>query len=626
MGFFRKDDAPRWVDEADLGWTPEEPLAHAPRFGAAADFAAPPRAVPTPEASEPWRFTLPAPSRLAIGVAQGFGLYLLVQARAHGVWPGNDPYLFAALSLAGLFAPLVLLEGLGEIPLPLLALWTGAVAAGMAYLGIYHHWRIQGPEQIHAGLGLALAAALMLVIAQALLRATVKDRRPLPEYRTAFHVTWTLLARLTVWAMITGLAWSVLGWGDSLLNALRAHYPNLHIAIEPALLTLPLVALASAAAFDMTAANGSASKRFMRKALLACWTIALPPLVAVSALVLMSHLTAMPVPLAWLTGLAVMLVIGINASYRGEIRRGRWRKISEAVASFLIAALAIVSAIALHSRVAQLGWTAPRIEMAVAIVMVGLYGALYAAAALISLGGGRWMQRIELVNLGLAPLLFLACVALSTPLADPLRLAVQAQSHRLASGAVDPALFDFDWLRRDGVRFGQQALAGMVRAPSPEIARDAAIALATPPDSETPPPSEIGANITLRTSGARLPNTLLAQDWGAKGDAVPPCLTKPRLACDAWSMDMDHDGRPEFLLVYGTDARWWASVLKERGGQWNAVASFASPPCRGTLTAMRKGNLYAVEPAPTWQDLFVAGFRLTAKPAPRADLPCPKPY
>jgi len=619
MGFFRKDEAPRWVDDADLSWTPEEPLTHAPRFGAAADFAAPPR--PTTETSEPWRFTLPAPSRLAIGVAQGFGLYLLVQARAHGMWPGNDPYLFAALSLAGLFAPLVLLEGLGEIPLSLLSLWTGAVAAGMAYLGIYHHWRIQGPEQIHAGLGLALAAALMLVIAQALLRATVKDRRPLPEYRTAFHVTWTLLARLTVWAMITGIAWAVIGSGNSLFNWLRAHYPNLHLVIDPALLTLPLVALASAAAFDMTA---SGSKRFMRKALLACLTIALPLLVVTSALVLMSHITAVPVRLAWLLGLAVMLVIAINASYRGETKRGRWRKVSEAIAAFLIAALAIASAAALHTRVAQFGWTAPRIEMAVAIVMVGLYGALYSAAALIGLGGGRWMQRIELVNLGLAPLLFLACVALSTPLADPLRLAVQAQSHRLASGAVDPALFDFDWLRRDGVRFGQQALVAMTRAPSPEIARDAAIALATPPRSDTPPPSEIGANITMRTPGARLPNTLLAQDWSTKGANVPPCLTKPRLACDAWSMDLDRDGKPEFLLVYGTDARWWASVLKERGNQWNAVASFASPPCRGTLTAMRKGNLYAVEPAPTWQDLFVAGFRLTAKPAPRADLPCPR--
>jgi len=472
MGFFHKDDAPRWVDEADLGWTPEEPLAHAPRFGAADAFAAPPQ--PT-ETSEPWRFTLPAPSRLAIGVAQGFGLYLLVQARMHGLWPGNDPYLFAALSLAGLFAPLVLLEGLGEIPLPMLALWTGAVAAGLAYLGIYHHWRIQGPEQIHAGLGLALAAALMLVIAQALLRATVKDRRPLPDYRTAFHVTWTLLARLTVWAMITGVAWVAIGLGAGQLNSLRAQHPNLHITIDPALLTLPLVALASAAAFDLTTAGG---KRFMRKALLAGLTLALPLLAVASSMVLVTHLMVMPVRLAWLLGLAVTLIVAVNASYRGEQRRGRWRKICEAIAAFLIAALAIAGAAALHTRVAQFGWTAPRIEMAAAIIMVGLYGALYSAAALIGLGGGRWMQRIELINLGLAPLLFLACVALSTPLADPVRLAVQFQSHRLASGAVEPARFDFAWLSRDGVRFGQQALVRLAQSPSPAIARAAKKALA----------------------------------------------------------------------------------------------------------------------------------------------------
>ena len=94
------------------------------------------------------------------------------------------------------------------------------------------------------------------------------------------------------------------------------------------------------------------------------------------------------------------------------------------------------------------------------------------------MGGSRSMQRIELINLGLVPLLFLACVALSTPLADPVRLAVQFQSHRLASGAVEPARFDFAWLSRDGVRFGQQALVRLAESPSPAIARAAKKALA----------------------------------------------------------------------------------------------------------------------------------------------------
>jgi hypothetical protein len=127
----------------------------------------------------------------------------------------------------------------------------------------------------------------------------------------------------------------------------------------------------------------------------------------------------------------------------------------------------------------------------------------------------------------------------------------------------------------------------------------------------------------VRTPGARLPETLLRRDWSNVPGAVPPCLTKSALACDAWFLDLDRDGAAEILLVYGTDARWWASVMKQRPGGWVPAASFASPACRGTLSAMRKGDLYMVDPAPTWQDILVAGFRLTAKAGPKPDLPCP---
>ena len=43
-------------------------------------------------------------------------------------------------------------------------------------------------------------------------------------------------------------------------------------------------------------------------------------------------------------------------------------------------------------------------------------------------------------------------------------------------------------------------------------------------------------------------------------------------------LDLDRDGVTEILLVYGTDARWWASVMKRdvRGG-WNPAAPTAPP-------------------------------------------------
>ena len=144
----------------------------------------------------------------------------------------------------------------------------------------------------------------------------------------------------------------------------------------------------------------------------------------------------------------------------------------------------------------------------------------------------------------LALVLLVAAVLLCTPLADPMKLAVNAKAARLAAGA-DPAGFDFAWLKQEGVRFGRQALTEMTTSASPEIARDAAITLSTTPNAPAPPPSQIGANIPVRTPGARLPETLLRRDWSQMPGAVPPCLTKPALAWTPGSWTWTATARPK---------------------------------------------------------------------------------
>ena len=110
---------------------------------------------------------------------------------------------------------------------------------------------------------------------------------------------------------------------------------------------------------------------------------------------------------------------------------------------------------------------------------------------------------------------------------------------------------------------------------------------------------EIGANIIMHTQGARPPSSLLAQDWSEAGQDVPPRLTRPALSCDAWFLDLDRDGANEILLVYGTDARWWAAVMKQNEQGWTAAAaSFASPSCRGTLASLHSGRFTLADPLP----------------------------
>ena len=88
------------------------------------------------------------------------------------------------------------------------------------------------------------------------------------------------------------------------------------------------------------------------------------------------------------------------------------------------------------------------------------YALTYAGAALLSLGGGRWMERIESVNLPLAFVVMSLCATLASPLGDPVRLAVANQNWRMLHGRIAPEAFDYAYLRHSGLRFGRAVLAG----------------------------------------------------------------------------------------------------------------------------------------------------------------------
>jgi hypothetical protein len=120
-----------------------------------------------------------------------------------------------------------------------------------------------------------------------------------------------------------------------------------------------------------------------------------------------------------------------------------------------------VAAVALDARVAQHGWSVLRVYGCAATIVLACYGILYGGAALVSLGGGRWMRSVEPANFVMAAVLILGW--------------------RLKSGAADPVLFDFGYLARSGLRFGHAALTQMANASSPQVASSAALALASVP-------------------------------------------------------------------------------------------------------------------------------------------------
>jgi hypothetical protein len=596
------NDVPGWVDDGSLGWAPE-PLA----------------ALPSPQPAEaahsgPWssrqkiiirKIVIPGfwPWRIGIGLAQGLLFFALFYTRALRLWPGDDPFLFSALTLAGLFVPLLLIEGLGLIAARRLLPFAGIAAGLLALLGWYHHWRVEGAAVMHAGLWLIGLCATALFIAQAVLHARERADSWRITYPDLFAASWQLAARLLVWAMLMAA-------GLVLISSPLT--PRLHLEDGDPVSLLAL-GLVSALAFQLTAAL----PRFMtamKDALVASATIALPLVVGAALLLISTALANGAAPLPILLAAMAALTIAISASHRGGEREDRraWRDGFEVFGAVLLLILAGMAAWSLDVRVSAFGWTAGRVFAACGVALFAAYGAGYSAVAIAWLVRGHSMHRLQSVNLVLAALLFLGCAALASPLADPLRLSVQSQARALEQGYVAVEAFDFANLERDGARFGRDALAGLSRSLYPDIARAAASVRGAVADHLNP--TEIGANIAVRSQGAVLPATLLARDW-SQVLGVPACLNTAAEICDAYFLDLNGDERSEILLVSGSETRWWAAVMQaDEAGRWSLAGRLASG-CGASLSDLRKGRFSALPALPGWGDVSVGGKRLTVTPS-----------
>lgn len=569
-------------------------------------------------------------TRLAIGFAQGLVLYLLYSANDDKVWPATQGLVFAPLLFVWVFVPVILTLALGEIPWRKALLWAGVATAVAALLAFFDNWSTWPPGSgdystygsifgfersnsptwqlyIFGGAGLFIAHALVI--------GGVLDHRFRASYATHFDTAWKLAVQLALAGLFVIAFWLLLWLGAGLFNLIKLDFFQKLIVHQ--WFSRPATTLAIAGALHLTDVRPALVRgaRTLLLTLLA-WLLPLITLIVAGFVISLPFTGLKPL---WsfghasallLTATAALTVL-VNAAHQdGAAERvpPKPLRLSGAAAAIAMVPLALIAAYALFLRVEQYGWSADRVTLAATILIALSYAGGYAFAAS---RRGPWLAFLEAWNFNVALLILATLVALFTPIANPIRIAVGDQLARLHSGKIPVAKFDFSYLRWEGGRYGQSALLALAADPDAQIKKMAQNVLEQKRRyAEMNDARPLAERLTVYPTGQKLPPSFTQMDWsrGKMPWVRPNCPMSGW--CDAILADLDGDGRSE-VLVTG-DPGIVLQVFQEASpGDWRQVGAISPPPnCPAILEALRQGHFSTSPPVRPWKDLQLNGVRL----------------
>ncbi|GAB3462209.1 DUF4153 domain-containing protein [Massilia terrae] len=580
--------------------------------------------------------------RLAVGLAQGVFLYFLLDAAQAQRWPSTHPLLFTPLVLVGLFKPAVVVSSLGSLSRRQLQLWAATVAVTVAALGVYAVWRMgepaAPPPQTDSALPWAPLAAVLVpwcFIAHALVMAGVADRRRIASYPSYFETAWKLIVQLAFSAGFVGALWLILLLGSQLFLLVQLSF--LAELLHKPWFALPVTVTAWTCAMHVTDVR-PAIVRGIRNLLLTLLSWILPVMtLLVGAFLLTLPFTGLA-PLwatrhasAELLAAAGAFVVLINAAWQeggmAVVEAPLAIRLSMRIASLLLVPVTAIAGYALALRVGAYGWTSDRVIAAACVLVAACYSLGYAGAAL----RDRGLTGIARVNIATALVVLATVLALLSPLADPVRLAVNSQVARLESGKVAVDQFDFAWLRFSGQRYGQAALARLdANASGAEAAllrsRIAEARALKNRFSRTEPatPVDVAANVRVWPKGAKLPDSFLHEKWQdqQRGPNYPVCLWQAGQACDAVMLDLTGDGKVEIMVVGEKPFSGGAVFGEDEQGHWRLLGNVPMELAGCSLhEALKAGHLQVL--APTLNDVEIAGQRIHFESARPPIMTCP---
>jgi hypothetical protein len=599
-------------------------------------------------------FHMPFASRplMLMGVVQGLVLWFLWHAADTPHWPENVPMLMGALLWVALAVPAAtyLSENAGLAPRRRKQLIAG-VAVLYLCLGAYAGWlgdAVGAMEQRSGAYGSFAHILAALVLGFILVPLAAGRENGRWDYQKLFQLAWrnALLSASVV--AITGLFWAVLFAGAMLMKSLGLAF--VYALILQPVFAFPVTGMVVGAVFAQGHARAELLTNLRHYWLtLNAWL--LPLLLGFGVM----WVTALPVTgldvllgthsaafiLFWFAALAVLF---INCAWQDGLHEPAYPRWLAGCIRYAWATLPVVAAVAgwaLWLRIEQYGLTEERIWAVFIWVLVTGYAVGYGLSLLPPLQrrlmpnsrADIWMGSLGSSNIFMA-IITLACLGLlASPVADPRRLAVNDQVARLLSGQVEPADFDYAYLRWRADRWGMLSLQQLAHMTGDARRKDIAGRARQSLEQE----SRWGGNeaapekTVLTREEARqrighlqadgradtIPDDVIDFLRTSKGQRKSSCL-HPQRTCALWMQDFNADGQQEALVITGyasvDNKRFTAELLAQPDGRWQLVGEYhLMASLKEWEDGIRSGKLRLVQP--DWNDVELNGQRRSLVPS-----------
>jgi hypothetical protein len=550
--------------------------------------------------------------RLAVGLIFGLGIAFLI--KTFGSLEGKQTPLWAqVLTSTLILGAFILWAGAGAMKRFSLAIWSVVSLSLIALIAWNRAAHNLDNDYNPFFINLSFLIYPFLFISHELISSADQAGKPIAPYGLYFDEAWKRGVQLALSVVFTALFWAILWLGATLLGFIGFSWFKDLLSNE--YFSWPITGLAIAASVNLGDVQPKLMHNF-RALVLGVLSWLLPVITVIGLLFSVSLCFSGLEPL-WKTKAAtasllagcVALALLVNAAYQqGNEERPvhivlRW---SARIACGLLLVFSSLAAYSLWLRIAQYGLTPERVMALVGVIIAVLYGLGYAMAAVMP--KDRWLRLLEPVNIALAFIMALICLAVLTPVADPYRLSAQSQAGRVNSGKITPDKFDWRVLRFETGTYGLDELKRLSTSGKTEAVRKTAADSGRwsndnrwqheAPQAEMirPDPKQI----RMVQKDTTIPASFLMQAYVSSQEDHPNCLQPNYTPCYTALIDLNDDGKPELLLL--NDTRLFR--LENNNGVWMGPQSGENIwLSKDDVAAFKAANLSAEKPK--WNDLKI---------------------